>query len=165
MRLQCPIFKGLSRHTLAFDGALARDVLAEAERHAPNETGGILLGYQDAHAKVIRVSDLVGAGPRARRESHRFEPDGAWQRERIAELYASSRRTLAYLGDWHSHPLDGDPSRLDRATARHIAQAPAARCPHPIMLIAACSEGRWELRAYRYARRRLNRVEVETCGG
>jgi integrative and conjugative element protein (TIGR02256 family) len=163
LRLRCPILKRLSRHTLAIGGALARDMLAEAERHAPNETGGILLGYHDGHAKVMRVSNVVGAGPRARRERRGFEPDGAWQRERIAQLYAASGRTFAYLGDWHSHPFDGDPSRLDRATARRIAKAPAARCPHPVMLIAACSGGRWELRAYRYARRRLGRVEVEIC--
>ncbi|MGH2833130.1 MAG: Mov34/MPN/PAD-1 family protein, partial [Solirubrobacteraceae bacterium] len=114
--------------------ALAADVRAEAQRHAPNETGGVLLGYRDASSHVIRVSELVAAGTRARREPHRFEPDGAWQRKRIAERYASSRRTLAYLGDWHSHPLGGQPSSLDRSTARRIAQAPAARCPHPIML-------------------------------
>ncbi len=163
MPLQRTISKRLNRPTLAIGGALAREVLGEAKRHAPNETGGVLLGYHDDHAKVILVSDLIGAGPRACRESHCFEPDGAWQRERIAERYHSSGRTLAYLGDWHSHPLDGNPSRLDCATARRIAQAPAARCPHPIMLIAVCSGDRWELRAYRYRRRRLRRVGVEIC--
>ena len=165
MPLKLPTLKRVSPHTLAIDAALARRVLGEAERHAPNETGGVLLGYHDDHTKVILVSDIVDAGPRARRETHRFEPDGAWQRKRIAELYASSGRTLAYVGDWHSHPLGGNPSGLDRATARRIAKTPAARCPHPIMLIAGCSKDRWELEAYRYARRRLHRIGVEICEG
>jgi integrative and conjugative element protein (TIGR02256 family) len=111
------------------------------------------------------VSELVEGGPAARRETHRFEPDGAWQRQRIAERYAASGDTLAYLGDWHSHPLGGAPSRLDRGTARCIAKTRAARCPHPIMLIAVYSKGRWELCGYRYARRRLCPVRVEICDG
>jgi integrative and conjugative element protein (TIGR02256 family) len=163
LRLRRPILKRLNRHTLAIGDALAQDMFSEAERHAPNETGGVLLGYRADRAKLVLVSDLVGAGPSARRESHRFEPDGAWQRKQIADLYRSSGRTLAYLGDWHSHPFDGDASRLDRATARRIAKTPAARCPHPVMLIVVCSGGRWELRAYRYAWRRLRRIGVEIC--
>jgi integrative and conjugative element protein (TIGR02256 family) len=109
---------------------------------------------------VVCVTELVGAGPAAVRESRRFQPDGAWQKRRIAELYERSGRTLAYLGDWHSHPLAGPPSGLDRATARRISSAPNARCEHPVMLVAVCDEWEWELRAYRWRRRRLGRMRV-----
>lgn len=146
---------------LVGDGLL-NDMLVEARLHAPNETGGVLLGYPDATSGVIRVSELVSAGPDARREPHFFQPDGSWQRKQIAERYAASGRTLAYLGDWHSHPVGGGPSPLDRSTARRIAKTRAARCPNPLMLIVVCFDGRWELCAYRYTHRRLGRVEVAT---
>jgi integrative and conjugative element protein (TIGR02256 family) len=102
----------------------------------------------------------VDAGPRARRERERFEPDGRWQKEQIAARYEASGRTLQYLGDWHSHPLGNGPSGLDRSTARRIAQAPNARCPHPVFLIVTRAPSGWELRAYRWARMRFARLDV-----
>ncbi len=151
----------MRRHALTIPPALAQVILADARRYAPDETGGILLGYRDEPARLSEVVELVGAGPGARRESHRFEPDAPWQRKRIAELYERWGRTLVYLGDWHSHPLGGGPSGLDRATARRIALTPTARCPHPIMLVAVCEAGKWDLRAYRQGRRRLARIGVQ----
>jgi len=147
-------------HTLALGGTLAAEIVEESDRFAPKETGGILLGYRYAETRVAQLVELVGAGPGARRESHRFSPDGAWQSKTIAERYERSGRTLEYLGDWHSHPKNVGPSALDRVTARRIAKAPAARCPHPIFLIAIFAEGEWELRAYRYTTRRLRRIEL-----
>lgn len=147
-------------HTLALDEALAADIVEESDRFAPKETGGVLLGYRYEETRVSHLVELVGAGPDARRESHRFTPDGAWQTKRIAERYEQSGRTLEYLGDWHSHPKDAGPSALDRATARRIAKARAARCPNPVFLIATFAEDDWDLRAYRYTARRLRRIEV-----
>jgi integrative and conjugative element protein (TIGR02256 family) len=138
--------------------ALSQALIADARWHAPKETGGVLLGYRDRC--LSSVTELVGAGPGACRQRHRFDPDSAWQRERIAERYKRSGRTLCYLGDWHSHPLGGGPSALDRATARRIARALAARCPHPIMLVAVRDGGEWALRAYLYGRRGLRQIEV-----
>lgn len=33
-----------------------------------------------------------------------FLPDAGRQQDRLAEVYASSGRITAYLGDWHTHP-------------------------------------------------------------
>jgi integrative and conjugative element protein (TIGR02256 family) len=151
------------KHTLVLDASHARKLLKQSSRFRPKETGGILLGYRYQRDRVAQLVELVGAGPGARRESHRFVPDGAWQLKQVADCYEQSGRTLEYLGDWHSHPNDIGPSGLDGATARKIAKSPAARCPHPIFLIATYVEEQWELRAYRYSARRLRRIEVRSA--
>lgn len=135
-------------------------MLAEAAQCAPHETGGLLLGAWYQEARIVRVTELVGAGPRARRERSCFVPDGPWQRARIAERYEAVGRTLEYLGDWHSHPHGNGPSGLDRATARRIATTHSARCPHPLFLIATRINREWELRAYRFGRRRFRHATV-----
>jgi integrative and conjugative element protein (TIGR02256 family) len=149
-----------ARVTLA--AALREQMLTEAKQHAPRETGGVLLGVRDTAESHVRVTELVGAGPSAKRERFRFVPDGPWQRRQIAGRYLASGRTLEYIGDWHSHPHGNGPSRLDRATARKIARTASARCAHPIFVIAACIDGSWELRAYRFTRRRFRRVRLIT---
>lgn len=107
------------------------------------------------------VIELIAAGPSCRRKRTRFDPDGAWQRTRIAERYEASGRTLAYLGDWHSHPEGNGPSGLDRATAQRIAGTEAARCPHPVFVIVTRLTESWSILAYRFASRRFRRIEVD----
>ncbi len=140
---------------------LADQVLSEAAEFAPLETGGVLLGFRDGGAgRDLVATELVGAGPNSKRDRCRFSPDGPWQRARIAERYEASGRTLAYLGDWHSHPTGNGPSDLDRSTALRIATTEAARCPRPVFVIATRVAAGWELRAYRFAVRRLVRTRV-----
>lgn len=153
-------FAPLRRRRLGIDAELAERILAEAHQFAPLETGGVLLGDAGHGGVVPEITELVAAGPRARRERHRFTPDGPWQRRQIAERYEASRRTLDYLGDWHSHPAGDGPSELDRETARRIAAEPNARCPHPLFLIATRLDEGWELRGYRLGRRRFRRIAV-----
>jgi integrative and conjugative element protein (TIGR02256 family) len=149
------------RRSLVLGADLAADVVTEAKRFAPLETGGVLLGFPDARKHRLRVTELVGAGPHARHESDRFEPDGRWQKQRIAERYAASGCALHYLGDWHSHPKGDGPSGLDRSTARLIADTPNAYCSHPVFLIATWNGALWELLAYRWASRRFRRIVVQ----
>ncbi|HEY0995641.1 MAG TPA: Mov34/MPN/PAD-1 family protein [Gemmatimonadaceae bacterium] len=113
----------------------------EATRVAPNETGGVLLGYWVRSADSpggpeVVVTEAVGPGPGAVHERSWFIPDHAYQEREIARLYEASGRMATYLGDWHAHP-DGPAalSTRDLATLRRIASAPAARAPRPIMLL------------------------------
>lgn len=110
----------------------------EAYQHEPLETGGLLLGYWSAAAseQEILIQAVIGPGPQAHHERSRFEPDAAWQRKQLADVYVASGRITTYLGDWHTHPGDApSPSRRDRKTARAIANAGDARAPRPLMLI------------------------------
>ncbi len=148
------------RRTLTISPTMVQRLTAQATKHAPVETGGVLLGLHDHRRRHATVTELVDAGPKAKRETHRFDPDGPWQSAQIAKLYEDSGRALHYLGDWHSHPLGGKPSPLDRATAKRIATTQAARCPDPIFLILTKVKDDWKPRAYRFAKRRFRRIKV-----
>jgi integrative and conjugative element protein (TIGR02256 family) len=131
------------------DGALA-DLLAEARRWPLRETGGALLGRRETERTVVEV--VLGPGPDAVHGLSHFEPDAAWQQEQGERIYAESGRTIAYLGEWHTHPRGGAlPSEQDRRTAREIASEEGFRAPRPLYAIAAkrwhrLGERRWRLR-------------------
>lgn len=119
---------------------LRQEIASQARFWAPRETGGMLVGYRETDAANADgvVTRLVGAGPNAVRERSRFVPDGQWQQVELARLYASSDRTTTYLGDWHSHPRGtARPSPADRKTYNRVSRDSDARCPHPIVVIAA----------------------------
>lgn len=115
----------------------------EAERHRPDETGGILLGHRNGLDIVVR--DVVGAGPAAVRTATGMRPDHEYQVGAIREAFATSDGAVTYLGDWHSHP-DGNTalSDRDRRTLRNIAREQDAFCQEPALLILASDEeGAW----------------------
>lgn len=145
--------------------ALLAEMVGEGTRAFPLETGGVLMGYWVPPPHPRReavVTDAIGPGPRAVHAATRFEPDDAWQERRVAEAYRASGRLHTYLGDWHTHPNGAPrPSPLDRATARRIATAPAARAPEPLMVIIALRAGHPpQAAAYVHRRGRLRRVAI-----
>jgi integrative and conjugative element protein (TIGR02256 family) len=156
----------MMRARIELPASVLAQMEAEARRHFPKESGGVLLGYRyPSRRKPIRVVSQIGPGPEARHHRHRFEPDGVWQDEEITRAYERSGRTLTYLGDWHSHPQGGGrPSGLDRATARAISEWEAARAPQPLLLILHGGEAEWSLALYRYRRRRLGRARLRLVG-
>jgi integrative and conjugative element protein (TIGR02256 family) len=118
-----------------FDRKALSSLIAEANRHPIRETGGALLGWQDRSDTVVAA--VIGPGPKAKHGLWSFEPDGAWQTAEGARIYAESNRTIAYVGDWHTHPRGAPrPSRTDEATMRSIAKDSAFRRPEPLSLIA-----------------------------
>lgn len=111
------------------------ELLSEAWALSPMETGGLLLGRADDDLMV--VTHVVGPGPQALHQRHRFEPDTDWQANGVARIWAAHPGT-EYLGDWHTHPGGKPrPSTLDRETLEEIAAYPAARQSRPAMLILA----------------------------
>lgn len=144
-----------------------RDELVELAREwAPLEVGGVLAGYW--HENVAVITDWVGPGDGAEHERSHFAPDYEFHVHEIARLYAASKGTTIYLGDWHSHP-NGSPSLspLDEHTLMVIAEAPEARCPRPLMLILAGGRRHWSIQAFaleqnwRQTQRQV--VGVELC--
>jgi integrative and conjugative element protein (TIGR02256 family) len=118
---------------------LARDaytqLLEEAIRKMPLETGGILLGYWGSHCEVV-VTKLVGPGPKAIHKEHSFAPDTKYHETEISRHYDSSERKEIYLGDWHTHPFArAYLSEQDRLTIKNIADYAPARLNKPIMMI------------------------------
>lgn len=113
------------------------DLHTEARRWRLRETGGALLGWHNESEVVVR--QILGPGPRAKHGFSHFEPDAKWQGARGREIYAASRRTIAYVGDWHTHPRGAPvPSRQDRKTMAAIASDEDFRAPHPLSVILGC---------------------------
>jgi integrative and conjugative element protein (TIGR02256 family) len=122
---------------------------AEADERAPNETGGVLLGYWSSARDTAVVEHVVGPGPRALHRLTEFVPDHGHQASEIARLFRRERGNLDYLGDWHTHPVG--PLTLswkDQFTLRRIAQDGAARAPQPVMLLLAGGSP-WRVGAWR----------------
>lgn len=125
----------------------------EASRWRFRETGGALLGWRENREYVVEV--VLGPGPRAKHGFFHFEPDAAWQAERGREIYLSSGRTIAYQGDWHSHPYRSPhPSKQDLRTASDIADDPGFRAPEPVYAIVGLrhkyllKDTAWDLKVY-----------------
>ncbi|MEX1112942.1 MAG: Mov34/MPN/PAD-1 family protein [Patescibacteria group bacterium] len=112
------------------------DMVAEAERAHPDETGGMRLGWTNLDRKEVVVATTVGPGPIAEHHPTRFAPDADWQQTHLDAVYRRTSTKITYLGDWHVHPQGGfGMSRRDRRTMAHTANAPEARCPHPLMAL------------------------------
>lgn len=124
MRSECWIARS------AFD-----ELIGEARRSPLRETGGALLGWRgDGGVVVARV---LGPGPLARHNRRSFMPDGDWQQSEGERIYRDSGRTIAYLGDWHTHPWGTpSPSAQDMETVQMIATDSAFRVPSPLYAIA-----------------------------
>jgi integrative and conjugative element protein (TIGR02256 family) len=113
-------------------------MITEADRVFPNETGGVLVGYWVVPFQELVVTAVIGPGPRALHEKDRFIPESEYQAAQLARYYQDSGRLHTYLGDWHTHPQSSSClSRLDRKTLKVIARHPEARAPVPIMGIVA----------------------------
>jgi integrative and conjugative element protein (TIGR02256 family) len=144
------------------------DALAALRREARawpvRETGGALFGWQEGDKSVVAA--ILGPGPEASHGLSHFEPDVRWQQEEGERIYHESGRTIAYIGDWHSHPHGGpQPSTQDRLTAREIADDPGFRTPEPLYAIASkywfqLRRPDWRLRMMRLRDGRLRDTEL-----
>jgi integrative and conjugative element protein (TIGR02256 family) len=114
------------------------ELTQEADRHAPNETGGVLIGYWAGKPAEPVILLGVGPGPKAKHSPSRFVPDYDFHEQEVARHFESSGGRLSYLGDWHSHPnAPGNLSKTDCGTLSRIARSRRARAPRPLMLILA----------------------------
>jgi integrative and conjugative element protein (TIGR02256 family) len=123
------------RPRLLMPAAALGELLTEAWRAWPNETGGVLLGV--SRPSELRLTVAIGPGPNASHRPGAFAPDSAWQARQVAEAWELDH-TIGYLGDWHTHPR-GTPtlSGLDRDALHSIADFPAAQQSQPVMLVLA----------------------------
>lgn len=144
-----------------FAKSAVRDMLNEADRVFPLETGGVMMGYWAESGDEVVVCRISGPGPLAVHSEHAFVPDGNYQESEIARVYEESGRVHSYLGDWHSHPREAVYlSPKDVGTLRKISGFADARAPIPIMSVLGGGDPDWLLGTWCYLRGRrgvLNR--------
>ena len=139
------------------------EMLREARRWRLRETGGALLGWHEDGRYVI--DRILGPGPDAKHRFASFEPDAKWQGREGARIYCESGRTVAYLGDWHTHPRSSPyPSGQDRMTARQIAEDPDFRMSRPLYAILGRTlrAPRWRLRMFVGIDGRLEEIDTDS---
>lgn len=145
-------------------GRALESLISEARTWPVRETGGALLGHRDGKLSVIE--QILGPGPNASHGFSHFEPDAKWQLGEGERIYAESGRTVAYLGDWHTHPHGSpNPSRQDRETAKMIATTQGFRSPHPLYAIASkrwhqLRRPSWRLRMMEFRNGKLAEVDL-----
>lgn len=132
--------------TIWLSEAAVDEMVAEAGRAAPDETGGMLLGWENDQRNEVVVLATIGPGPGATHSRTAFRSDGAWQQDQLESAYLQSDGVVTYLGDWHVHPFGGfGMSRRDRRTMAKTGLDPDARCPRPLMALLAWEDDRYRL--------------------
>ena len=104
--------------TLFVDEGVEQKLRALRAKNAPNETGGVLLGYFDFNVKAVVIVDGLPAPVDS-------QSSGVWFERGIEGLAAAvadaSKRTagiVGYVGEWHSHP----PGHSATPSGRDIVQ-------------------------------------------
>lgn len=124
------------------DVALA-EMRALATRHAPLETGGVLLGYTADNQQVV-VTWQIGPGPQAKHRRLRFRPDYDYQQTELERHFERTEGRETYLGDWHTHPSgECALSWLDKRVLARIASSASSGTRRPIMIILADIGAQW----------------------
>jgi hypothetical protein len=140
--------------------AAATIARAAAAAH-PDETGGVLVGVH-THGSRPWVTDAVEL--RSAKASGTFYevPAGA-RRKAVARLRRRDPR-LGYLGEWHVHPADLEPSTVDTKTIARLGSDPDAGCDRPLLLVARRTPTAYVLDARQLSHRTLRKLQIIATG-
>lgn len=134
-------------------------VMALAAAASPNETGGLIVGTRTADG--VWIAGFVEIEVTRRHRSRFVIPAGATHPV-IDKLRLGDTR-IGYLGDWHSHPADAGPSRLDFSTLQDLAVGVLGE--RRLLGLVRRSDSSWDLELWVMNRLRLpRRVDYELTG-
>lgn len=123
------------RQRVALHPGVPSALTASARRREPKETGGLLIGWLDGGAIVVRhILEVHDADATETRWTRRE----AQANKTLAEFLAKAEHPwLGYVGDWHTHPATIGPSQTDKRSlwkdSRGVRQ--------PLALIVHRSDG------------------------
>jgi Prokaryotic E2 family A/ThiF family/Prokaryotic homologs of the JAB domain len=101
--------------------SVANAIDVDAKQQGLSETGGALIGHIMQSTRTIIVAGLIDAPPDSVRSPSTFI---LGTRGLVSALKAANSQSLGHLhfvGTWHSHPMGGSHSGLDRETLGRIA--------------------------------------------
>lgn len=100
---------------------VVKTIDGEARHHGRNETGGAVVGKISFESRTITIAGLVEAPPDSVRSPNTFILGTEGLVEKLQRAHANSLGHLTFIGTWHSHPMGGNHSGIDRDTLRKIA--------------------------------------------
>lgn len=101
---------------------VAEAIDAEAKCWGSAETGGALIGHVSHSTRTVVVSGLIDAPPDSTRFPIKFVLGIEGLVPALKAANSQSLGHLHFVGTWHSHPMGGEHSGLDRQTLNRIAQ-------------------------------------------
>lgn len=134
-------------------------IVVESDQHFPNETGGILVGAVESDCVIIQHA--IGPGPMAQHRPTRFKRDGTYSQEVLDHLVKDSEGRFDYIGEWHSHLSQPNPSITDFKSMKWIALNEKYATNEPILLLCVnIGLNRWQLNCYSFVENVLKRLEL-----
>lgn len=117
--------KTLGNLTVFWDMGLEQELRSFRNEHAPNETGGVLLGYYDFNVNALVLVAGYPAPPDSVATRVSFERGIEGLKDYIEEASRRTSGIVRYVGEWHSHPPgnDASPSEDDLFQIINIALA------------------------------------------
>lgn len=114
----------------------------------PKETGGIIIGFQDA--KNIYITHATEAGPKAIHQHTRFVRDQQYTKMKLDKIFNETNGKCDYLGEWHSHTMNCSISPLDIVSIYSLGLNPFNKIDNPLLLININEGDKWRKNIYRY---------------
>ena len=139
------------------------DMLEASVAAHPLETGGILVGVIGRTGKSGNrpwVTHAVAVASRKSGLAHYELPAQARVRA-VMQLRKGDSR-LGYLGDWHSHPANVDPSWTDVSAIESISIS--GDCPRPLLFVIRRAQGGYVIDARQWTGASLRHLQVCDAG-
>lgn len=100
---------------------VADAINADSLKWGALETGGALIGRMSSETRTITVSGLIPAPPDSKRKPAAFVLGVEGLSQELRTAHRDSVGHLMFVGTWHSHPMGGGHSGIDRETLSKIA--------------------------------------------
>ena len=134
----------------------ANTIYEGADRAAPKETGGLLLGWWDKDRIIIEdANELTDKGA----TTNSWMRHEAQAQESLSHVLESSSELIGYVGDWHSHPANCGASGPDIYALKRASK----QYQLPIVLVVSKPDNQLEFHAAKNGR--LCRIESITING
>ncbi len=105
-------------------------IYALREAKLPCETGGVLIGSYDFQRKIIYVVDTVASPADSVEKPSSYTRGSSGLKDEILAIGKKTAGMLEYIGEWHSHPDDYNPSpsKCDRRLFEHMKSEMQINC-------------------------------------
>lgn len=103
---------------------VSRIMFEEMNKWRETETGGVLMGRLSLYNRCFNIARIVEAPPDSTRTRNSFILGVEGLRANIQDIHDKSGGMLAYLGTWHTHPLGGDASDIDKRMLEQLRGLP-----------------------------------------